>query len=279
MDTPFSQFDQQTEDNTGDNTSVLSAESFSSLNGDDSILAEISPAKFDSLVKILSLLDKSHDSIVIQKSTIIQQYKRGILVADIRGIFDDKEIDLHILNPKKNVKLLKQFKNNTNVYIINDEENSRYILTNGEIKLFLPKQNDTTSSNVDIPDYSNSEEVCVTVLDKESAKTIDNLASDANYIEYLIQDEKMKAVHIPDTAIYILNDYLQDLQASKLDETTADLSLRSEVYLPVAAEEYEIHIGKTPDNNYFSYTTCDTGLIKINVFENLDLTTGGNLLL
>ncbi|MFW6219588.1 MAG: hypothetical protein ACOC33_01965 [bacterium] len=253
--------------------------SFNSINGDNKILAEISPAKFDSLVKILSLLDKSQDAIIIQNSSIIQQYKRGILHADIKEIFDEKEVNLQILNPKKNIKLLKQFKNNNNIYIIDDDENSRYVLTNGEIKLFLPKQSSDSLKSVQMPDYSGSSAVCNATLDKDSSRTVDGLAADSNYIEYLIQDDNLKAIHVPDTAIYVLNDYIQDPQASKLDETNADLTLRTEVYLPVVADEYKIQIGKLPDETYFSYTVCDTGLIKMNVFENLDLTTGGNLLL
>lgn len=260
-------------------TAPFTVSSFNSMNGDNNIIAEISPAKFDSLVKILSLLDKSQDSIIIQNSSIIQQYKRGILYADIKQIFDEKDVNLQILNPKKNIKLLKQFKNNNNIYIIDDNENSRYVLTNGEIKLFLPKQSDETLITVQIPDYSGATEVCDATLDKDSSKTVDGLSADSNYIEYLIQDNSLKAIHIPDTAIYVLNDFIQDPQASKLDETNADLTLRSEVYLPVIADEYSIQIGKLPDDAYFSYTVCDTGLIKINVFENLDLTTGGNLLL
>ena len=275
--TPVDENAEQSTDQT--NEMPLSVSSFNTIEGDSNVIAEISPAKFDSLVKILSLLDKSHDSIMIQESMIVQQYKRGIMYADVNEVFDGKKIDLQILNPKKNVKLLKQFKSNTNVYIVNDDENSRYVLTNGEIKLFLPKQHDSTSTVVQIPDSDNAELLCSAEIDKNSAKTIDSLASDVNYIEYLIQNDELKAVHVPDTAIYILSDYLQDLQASKLDETNADLSLRSEVYLPVSADEFDVHLYKTTDGSYFSYTICDTGLVKISVYENLDLTTGGNLLL
>ena len=262
-----------------DFSTPLTVTSMQPINGDNNVLAEITPAKFDSLVKILLLLDKSSDAITITKSDIMQQYNRGILHASVKEIFDGKEIDLQILNPKKNVKLLKQFKNNTNIYIIDDNENSRYILTNGEIKLFLPKQTENKLSIVQMPDFSDSEMICSAKLDKDTANKIGGLGSDSNYIEYLIQDDKLKGIHIPDTAIYILNEYIQDPKASKLDETTADVSLRTEVYLPVNADEYNISLGKLNDGSYFSYTVCDTGLVKVNVYESLDLTTGGNLLL
>ena len=246
---------------------------------DNNTIAEITPAKFDSLVKILTLLDKSSDAIMITGSNIIQPYKRGMLHADVSEIFDNKQIDLQIINPKKNVKLLKTFKSNSNIHIIDDNDNARYILTNGEIKLFLPKQSNITGTTAQLPDFSNATQLCTAKLDKDASKTIDSLASDSNYIEYLIQDNKLKAIHVPDTAIYILSDYLKDPKVNKLDETTADLTLRTEVYLPVTADEFNITLGKLPDESYFSYTVCDTGLIKINVFESLDLTTGGNLLL
>ena len=89
----------------------------------------------------------------------------------------------------------------------------------------------------------------------------------------------MKAIHVPDTAIYLFSDYVSDLKASTLDETNADLALRSISYFSIPAEDYEISIGKQPDGSFVSAMSCNTGFIKISVVENLEIATGGNILI
>jgi hypothetical protein len=68
-------------------------------------------------------------------------------------------------------------------------------------------------------------------------------------------------------------------KAAKLDETNADLALRSVAFLSIPAEDYEIAIGKQADGSYISVTNCNTGFIKVDVFESLEIATGGNILI
>lgn len=257
-------------------------ESFKPIDSENNLICQISPAKFDSLLKVLNVLvgDKSsNESLVIKNSTITQSLSGAIISSDIQEIFDSSKINLQIINPKKYIKLFRNFRNTNDVFILDDSENSRFIITNGEIKLFLPKQIETLVEEIQLPDLTNCAGLCSIKVDKTTRGIITGLASEADYIEYLIQDNFLKAIHVPDTAIYLFNDYISDAKAAKLDETNADLTLRSTVSFPIIAEDYEISIGKMPDGSYISATRCNTGFVKVDVIEPLEISTGGNILI
>lgn len=249
----------------------------------EDLLISFTPAKFDTFVKILSFFDsaKSTDSIKIQENTIIQKYGTAVLSSDISSLFENQVINIEINQPKKYIKLFKNYRNNNNIDFIDDKSNNRYIVTNNEIKMFLPKQVKTEeNSNEDslMPDFTDSEGLYSVKIDKETAKQLLNLSADQNYVEYLIQDNKLKGINIPQTAIYLFNEYLNDPKTKNLDETNADLLLRTGVFLAIAADSYDINIGKLSNGNYFSFTDCNAGLVHINIFENLENSTGGTLI-
>ena len=246
---------------------------------ENNIITSITPAKFDGLLKILNLLTDSNDPVIIKNSSITKNLTSGaIITANVKDVFDNEDINLHITNPKKNIKLFKAFKNNNNIFITEDDENSRYIVMNGEIRLFLPKQDESIQEfETDMPSLEGVNGLAQIKIDKETKNIISELSKDSEYIEYLFQDDKLKAIHIPETAIYLFENYIKDKEASKLDETNSQLTLRSTAFLPVTAENYELNIGKLSDGSYCSYTICDTGYIKVNIYEELEDTTGGSI--
>lgn len=246
------------------------------------IICQITPAKFDSFLKVLNVLvtDKaSNDSLIIKESMITQNVSGAIVSSNIEDIFEGKKIDLQIINPKKYLKLFKTFRNNNDIFIMDDAENSRFIISNGEIRLFLPKQIENLVEAVKVPDLTNCEGLCTIKIDKATRNIITGLSSEASYVDYLIQEDVLKGIHVPDTAIYLFSDYINDAKAAKLDETNADLALRSVAFLSIPAEDYEIAIGKQADGSYISVTNCNTGFIKVDVFESLEIATGGNILI
>lgn len=243
----------------------------------DNLICQITPAKFDSLLKVLNVL-KLDNSLIIQDSVISQSLSDAVITTNVSEIFGNDKINLHVINPKKYLRLFKNFKSNNNIYIIDDIDNSRFIVTNGEIKLFLPKQIETLVEEIKIPDLSNYEPKYTIKIDKSARNIIVGLATDASYIEYLIQDDLLKGIHIPETAIYLFSDYSSDPKAEKLDETNADLSLRSTASFVIPAEDYMLTIYKK-DENYILLTKCNMGFIGIDIYEPLEISTGGNILL
>lgn len=275
--------DELTDDSS--NTSPLESvtESYQPNVNQQKIIAELTPGNYDNLTKVLNILNKDSgsDTISIKESTITQSNSDCIVQADMTSILknkNDETVDLDIINPKRYLKLLEQFRSNNNVFIINDDENSRFTLTNGEVKLFLPKNDNVLEQEVETFDISNGETICQKQIDKDMRKIIKNLAKDQDYIDFLIQDNELKAIHVPDTAIYTFPDFKTDEKAQNLDETNADLALRCSNFLPVEADNYDLYIVKTGDEKYISITDCRIGgKIDVRVSESLELSTGGNL--
>jgi len=259
-------------------------ESFSPNVEDKQIIAAITPADYDNMVKILQILNKENndESITIKQSQIKQGQTDCVIEANIQEVLKNKNgefVDLDIINPKKYIKLLEQFKSQDDIFIIQDNENSRYIVTNGEVRLFLPKQDDTNvQQDAQTFDMSGCETICQFEVDKDIRKIVKNLAKDQDYIDYLFQDGKVKAIHIPDTAIYTFPEYKGDLTAQALDETNTELALRSSNFLPVDADIYNVYIIKLTSGKYASVSDCKSGKIAIRTTEICDLATGGNLL-
>ncbi|MDX1700614.1 MAG: hypothetical protein R3250_08360 [Melioribacteraceae bacterium] len=240
-------------------------------------IAEITPAKFDNLTKVLGILVKNNpDRIVIRNSKINESVQSSIIAADIEQILGPN-INFEITDPKKHVDLFRSFKGNNNIFILDDPENTRYIITNGPIKIFLPKQVDQLVADTAPPDLSNCQGVCFKELNKDTKDEIKSIGKHSTSIEYLIHNNEIKAMHIPDTGIYRFEEFINDPDIAKLDETNAQLVLKSEFFLPVDADAYRIDIVKNQEGSLISVTQCNAGMVKISVFEHLEDTTGGNI--
>lgn len=241
---------------------------------DDNVIKKIVPAKWEAFLEILDFLTKDSDEpVIIKNSVIMYPYKGGsVIKADLTEVFDDGSMNLHISSPKKWTKLFKTLKDN-NVYIL--DEDSKFIVTNGQIKLFLPKQLNSYVNNLSFPSFTDTEQVCELVVQKDSRDKILRLGKDVQYIEFLIQDGKFKSVNIPNTAIFILPEYVKDPDAQKLTNGNADLTLRSTVFLPYPADTYQLLIGRNlVKDSYFAYTICKTSLTTIELYESLDNSSG-----
>lgn len=246
------------------------------ISDDDVVLKKISPAKWEALIDILEFLTKDSDeSVVISNSIIMHQLKSGsILKADLKEVFDNQNIDLHISSPKKWVRLFKMFKNE-NVYII--EESNRFIVTNGQTKLFLPRQLNTVVSQLEFPDFEQTRNIANQIIQKESRDKIINLSKGLSYIEFLIKDNNIKIVNIPNTALFIIPEFMKDPEIRSLSVDNSDLLLRSSTFLPYPAETYQIIIGLNNLNDkYFMVSSCKTQLISIEIYEVLNDATGIN---
>jgi len=247
------------------------------------IIAELRPGDYDNFVKVLQILNKEKDDdvISIKESTVTKGNSDCVIQADMSPVLvnnEGKPVDIDIINPKRYIKLLEQFRSQDNIFIIDDDENSRFILTNGEVKLFLPKSDNELEKDVESFDIDDSETICEKQIDKDTRRIIKNLAKDQDYIDYLIQDDELKAIYIPDTAVYTFSEYKNDKNTQNLDETNADLALRSSNFLPVESENYQLYILKKGDD-YISLTDCMAGgKIAIRVSESLETATGGNLI-
>lgn len=238
------------------------------------VIKKIPPAKWDGLIDILTFLTKdSDDPIIIKDSIILYAYKGGsIIKVDLNDIFDGEKINLHISNPKRWTRLFKTLRD-SNIYIIDDD--NKFIVTNEQIKLFLPKQLSSIVQNLDFPDFAECDNICDSVLQKEDRDKVLTLGKEYSYVEFLIKDKKLMCINIPNTAVYILPEYIKNVDAKNLNTTNSDLTLRTQVFLPYPSDTFKLMIGHNLiSDSYFSYTICKSNLITIELYEQLDNASG-----
>jgi hypothetical protein len=236
-------------------------------------LLDLSPAKFDQLTKILGLL-QDQGVIAINNSVICQGLTGGstILKCDISQI--SPNIELHISNPKKYVRLFKFIKGTGNIKIIDDDEQKRYIIINNEMKILLPKQLDSVIDDLTPPDLSGVQLIGKPIkITKDLADSFKNFKSGSDHVEILIHNNVICSVYFPETAIINFPDVKE-----KIDETTADLILKSYTFLAVDSDEYDVCIGKQ-NNDYWMLTSSKIGIIDVFLMEKIEEQSRENLLI
>lgn len=256
------------------------------LGKDDELIAMIQPAQFEIFIKILDIFtkDKNTNSVII-KDSIISQFSYGaILRAKIASIFEDKVINFHITNPKKNLNLFKilQKRKDSPVFIINNTKEPTYTITNKIVRYILPKQVESLVDSITLPfpNFSKTNLFCELILNKNQIDELSSMMKEStkNYVEYLIHNNNLKAIQIPEVGIYIFDQYVDDPDINKIYNNNVDFILRSSSFLAIHSENYDIKIGKLDSGVYFSLAKCPSGIIEIEIFENLELSTGDNIL-
>lgn len=241
------------------------------------LICKINPGKFDAFVKILSILNDKN-VIVINQSQICQSINNGsaIVTANLASLLDSTgDISLHILNPKKYLKYFKNIKGEADIHFIDDANNQRYIVTNGDMSIYLPKQIEALEAEAAPPDLTSAEPIGQTIeIDKEIRNIITTMASDSPNVDLLIHQNQLKGVYIPETAVYSFKDYIKD----QIDDINAELKLRAYSFLSVPGDTYKISLGKIGDTIWL-LTFVNTGLVTISVLENLQPVSDENLII
>ncbi len=243
-----------------------------------SVVSRFSPAKFDAFVKVLNVLDDKN-IIVIDRSRICQSINNGtaILMTDISGLIDDSnnKISLHVLNPKKYIKYFKNMKGSSDIYILDDPNGQRYIITNGDVMIYLPKQIEEFERDAAPPDLTSANLVGAPIdIDKDTRNTIISMSSDTSHIDLLLHQNQMKAVYIPELAVFSFKQFVSD----QIDDSKAELRLRSYSFLNVPGEEYRVTLGEV-HGNYWITTLVNTGFIAVHIIESLQPVSDENLIL
>jgi hypothetical protein len=227
----------------------------------------MSPGKFDAFVKVLSVLD-DHNVIIIENSEICQLINNGtaILMTDISNLINNgNKINLHILSPRKYIKYFKNIKGNSDISIIDDAPNQRYIVTNGDMTVYLPKQIETFTKDATPPDLTQIQPIGVTLeIDKETRNIISTMSNESVHVDLLIHENQFKAVYVPETAIFSFKQFVKE----QIDDSIADLRLRSFSFLKVAGDEYKVTLGVI-NGNYWMMVLINTGFVVVSILETL----------
>ncbi len=240
-----------------------------------SLVASMNPAQLDSLIKLLQVLEKQ-DNVIIKDSTICQSINVGatILFAELQSIIG-AGVNMHILSPRKTIKLFKAIKGNSNIAIYDDDDQKRYVVTNGAIKVFLPKQASELDEDISPPnlkEYSMLGKVVSVTKDVRSG--ISSVLNESDHCELLINGNQLKGIYVPETAVYLFEEYAKE----PIDETNSELSLKSYSFLGIDAESYEIFLGQKGDN-YWTMCRANTGYLIVDMYESVQPITDESFLL
>lgn len=240
------------------------------------LLCSIDSKKFQSLLKILSMLEKkSNDNIDIVNSQIMYTIGDCVVLIDLRNIlyYDNNFINLNIINPKKYIKLLKQLSKDVNIFLFNDINNKQFIITDGQIKILLPKSiknNDNANFDIKSLNLDNYNNICSKDIDKDQKNKIKSISMDSDnkgIIELLIHENKLKGINIQETAVYIFPEYINDPNSSSLNEKNVDLILKLSNFLIIDSDKYKVDI-LNQTNKYIIVTSCNIdNYIDVKVIE------------
>lgn len=238
------------------------------------LVSTMNPAQFDSLIKTLALLEKQ-ECVIIKDSVICQSVSPGatIIKTDLKPIIGEN-ISMHILNPRKAIKLFKSIKGNSNVAIYDDNSQQRYVVTNGGVKAFLPKQATELDEDISEPDLSAYTMIGKPVtISKDIKNSISPVLSESEHCELLIHQGQFKGIYVPETAVYLFEDYASE----PIDETNVDSNLKSYSFLCIDADTYDVFIGEK-DGSYWMIMRA-AGATLIDVLESIQIVTDESFLL
>jgi hypothetical protein len=242
------------------------------------LLAKISPAEWDQLAKLLSILEKT-GVITISNSTINQSINKGTAVINIDvSELLGPDINLHIINPEKYIKLFKALRGNDDVQIIDNPEQQQYLIKNNDMVIILPKQIEELTEDQSPPDLSAATAIGVPLaLDKNVIKIIKGVitGAGAEYVELLVDNDQLKAMSIPETIVYTFPAYRNE---PTLSDVNVQLVLKSYSFLQIEAEAYEVHLGKVEDT-FWLMSRINTGYISVTLYEDISQSGDENLLI
>lgn len=252
------------------------------ITSNSNIICKLLPAEFDALRKILTILE-SDDIVTIVNSQICQQINNGtaILSTDITKILNNRnDINLHIIYPKSFVKHTRNIKGPNDVLIIDDSERQSYKVTNGAHHVHCPKQIKELAEDATVPDLTNIQVMGTMLkLNSEQFKQSKDAITDSEFIELLIHENQMKGVYVPRTTIsstYIFPDFVGTFNDEQ--QNNPQLKLKCFSLFPINGEEVQIFLGQLEDK-YWMKTKINTGIIEVDIYENIQPATDENLLL
>ena len=204
------------------------------LENGQELICSMTPGTFDSFIKVISLLDEK-SIINITQSKILQLINNNttILQTNISQLCGNKEIDLHILKPKDNIRLFKAIKDNNDVYFVNDIVNKRFQIISGDIRIWLPKQIEEIAAEVTAPSFSIDQIIGeAVIISKEERSKIISLTSGNSAITLLLNNNQLMGYLIPEK----VEATFKQFTGHKISEKSATLKLISSSLLNIPSD-------------------------------------------
>jgi len=183
-------------------TSTTSQESpATNTSGEPQIIGTINSAAYGAFTKILSLLTGNMgktDIISIESGKLSTISGGGYLYCDLSVLFGENNFD--IIDPQYSIKLLKLITGGDNVTFVDDDENSKYLISNlvegvPQINITLPKPDPSMNPKITRPNLGELQET-VGNIDPDLVSTITAAEKnlDSQYFILEVHEEDGKQV-------------------------------------------------------------------------------------
>lgn len=241
------------------------------------IICQMTPGTFDSFIKVLSLLDEKN-IINITNSQILQLVNNNtaILQTNIKQLCNNTEINLHILQPKTNIKLFKAIKDNNDVFIIDDTLNKRFLVISGDVRIWLPKQIEEINSEVSVPNFNLEQFVGQAItITKEERNKITTLINGEHSVNLLIKNNQLIGYSVPEK----VEACFKQFSGEHVSESDADLKLISSAFLSIPSDGDTLISLANQNGNYWLISKVNTAMVEIIIIESLQIAQNDVLLL
>jgi hypothetical protein len=255
-------------------------------------ILEVIPTKiFSALLDILDIFKDNENGIIINDSEICQTNGFIKIKIDLTPLLSRK-INLHINNPSKRLKLLRDLTklDGNNIFIKEQgSESNKIIITNESEVLTIELPKEFTTNQLSITDWPNLDSfesitdtnrplVLIHKLiktknqDKNSddsitADNIKKIIKDAglDFVNIVIDNDKIIGLVIPDH----VSIKFENLDGNDLTKMDVDVVLQSRAFLQIEGNRYAFYIKRNSSTDcYYLYTIIDTGIQIDNTNEN-----------
>jgi len=245
-------------------------------NGGPQVIGTISSAAYGGFVKILSLLTSNSgktDIISIESGKLSTISGGGFLYCDLSILFGENNFD--IIDPQYSIKLMKLISGGDQVTFIDDDANSRYLISNlvdgnPQINIKLPKPDPSMNPKITKPNLGELQETVLNI-DPDLVNTITaaekNLESQYFILEIIEVDGKNQIVSIStDQETFKFN--FKDSWKADDGETPSKYKLFNPFPIP-KPDEIDFELYKSESGELWVKTVSEVGMAKIDYSEKL----------
>ncbi len=243
------------------------------------LIGTINSAAYGGFTKILSLLTTNMgktDIISIEDGKLSTLSSGGFLYCDLSVLFGENNFD--IIDPQYSIKLLKLISGGDEVTFIDDDAESRYLVSNlvdgvPQINITLPKPDPTMNPKITKPDLGERQEI-VSNIDPDLVGTIS--AAEKNLdSQYFI----LNIIDDPDTNKQSIQTISTDKDTFKFNfrdspqgDTVGNEPVKYKLFNPFPIpkpDEIEFSLYKSESGELWVKTTSEVGMAQIDYIEKL----------
>ena len=245
--------------------------------GDPVVIGTINSAAYGGFTKILSLLTANmgkSDIISIEEGKLSTISGGGFLYCDLSMLFGENNFD--IIDPTYSIKLLKLISGGDEVTFIDDDANSRYLVSNlvdghPQINITLPKPDPSMNPKITRPTLGEVQEE-VPNIDPDLVSTITSAEKNLDSQFFILEVVESEGKHIITSISTDKETFKFNFKDSWPSDDGSPEPVKYKLFNPFPIpkpDEIKMSLYKTGENDLWIVTTSEVGMAQIDYMEKL----------